>query len=203
MDIDNPHVISPEDRHTDTRPWNQQDQHSRNNSDTMSKIHNRLSTPLSLELFSRKNITRIQQALRKAIIMKTQNKNKKGIDIGIQPMSGISNELSKFYYDLKYSRMEIPPDQIPVLVRDISFGCIRECLIPNVMNNIESRELYNSWALKVPEPIGYGHNEKVVDKSVDLHGYYDESLGGFYSNDWNWSQSAMYDEPASLYKRYK
>lgn len=195
----------PVKRPKETRTWHETDVAVNNRHDTYANTYNKLSTKLSLAIFSPQNIMRIQTALRKVVLLRTKNKDNRGIDIGIQPGTSISNQLAAFYGNLRYCRMgnDIPDNQMGSLVRDINYNFLMEVLVPTVMNGLESKILYNSWALKVADPQPYGHNEKVVDKSVDLHQYHDDSLGGNYSNnDWNWGKMAMYDEPDSLYKRY-
>lgn len=186
-------------RQKETRTWHEIDAEVNNRSDTYANTYNKLSTKLSIAVFSSNNIKRIQNALRKYIFIKT-----KGIDIGLQPPASISKQLAGFYANLKYARLgnEINPDYINDLIRSINYDFLMEVLAPTVMNGLEAKELYSQWALKVPEPIGYGHNEKVVDKSIDMNQYHNDSLGGHYNNNWDWSKMAMYDEPESLYKRY-
>jgi hypothetical protein len=172
--------------------------------DESTRITHRLSTPLSSAMFSNENMVSIQYALRKAIILMTQKPGNCGVDVGMQNKASIHNELTTWYGNHKYNRINYKPSEIPGVVKKLNYAFVTKHLIKCVMNSLEDKILYESWALKVPEPMSFAETDNNYDRSVNMSGYWDESLGNgaFTKNNWDWSKSGMYDEPESLYKRY-
>jgi len=190
-------------RERETRTWNEIDHDNWDREDDHATIHQRKSNPLSRILFSKQNIQKIQYAVRKAVIKITQ-KNKGGsIDIGVQPASSITNELVNWYGNTKLMNVDIPKDQLSAKVREVNHKFVINRLLPNVLGCIEDKQLYDGWAMKVPEPWLHPIADNDYDRTVNMEQYYDDSWGGHYKGkEWDWSQSALYDEPPSLYKRY-
>jgi len=172
--------------------------------DASTRINHKLSTPLSAAMFSSENIVRIQYALRKAILQMTQKPGECGIDVGMQNKASIHNELQTWYDNRKYNRISYRSSEIPGVVKRLSYAFVTGHLIKCVMNSLEDKMLYESWALKVPEPMAFAESDNNYDRSVNMSGYWDESLGNgaFTKNNWDWSKFGMYDEPESIYKRY-
>jgi hypothetical protein len=180
----------------DNRPWHVIDKHTGG--------HDRnQQSPLTQILLSDDNITKLQYAIRMLVWKKTKVGGSP-LDIGLQNRASIYNELYAWYKNYKYSRVDYAPEQIMPMVAKINYAFVTQVLWPNVVNTITDKELYNEWALKVPEPMEYGVSDNNVNKSVSLEGYYDDSIGssGFSKSTWDWRKDGMYDEPESIHTRY-
>ena len=137
--------------------------------------------------------------------MSTSNRKTGSVDIGVQPSSAINSELANYYGNLRYMSMEIPNKDVDRLVTKISHEFVINRLLPNVLDKLEEKQLYNGWAMKIPEPFVRPIADNDYDRSVNMEQYYDDSWGGYYAQkdrNWDWSKSAMYDEPESLWKRH-
>ena len=181
----------------DDRPWQLIDKHTGGHD----RYH---QSPLTRIILSDDNITKLQYAIRALVWKKTKLLNGEPLDIGLQNRASIYNELYAWYKNYKYSRIDYAPEQIPPLVMKINYAFVTQVLWPNVKNHVEDRELYNEWALKVPDPIPRGISDNNYNSSVSLEAYYDDSLGsnGFSKGTWDWHKDGMYDEPESIYTRY-
>jgi hypothetical protein len=164
-----------------------------------------IQAPLTKLLLSDSNITKICYALRMMVWKNTKKlRPNNPLDIGMQNRASVYQRLYRWYEDLKYSKIEYTPAQLSPMLQKLNYAFVTTVLYPEVSNHIEDRELYNEWALKVPDPFPVGMNDNNFNKSVNMTSYYDESLGqgGYTNNSWQWGQESLYDEPVSIHKRY-
>jgi hypothetical protein len=181
----------------DNRPWHVIDKHTGGHD----RYH---QSPLTRILLSEDNITKLQYAIRMLVWKKTKDNVGGPLDIGLQNRASIYNELYAWYKNYKYSRIDYAPERVKPMLDKINYAFVTQVLWPNVKNHISDKELFDEWALKVPEPMQYGVNDNNYNSSVSLDGYHDNSIGssGFSKGSWTWMQDGMYDEPESIYVRY-
>lgn len=178
--------------------WTQYETNTRQ--DNYAVLMRRLSTPYTRAIFDKRNISYIQFKIRKRILEKTNGE----FDVGKQPKDTIENELAKMVQDLKtvHTYHNKPLSQIKKEIEIINQKLI-DLLVHRIMLTIQDKEIYLNCAFKVPDPYPRPVETTDYDRTVDMRGYWNESLGGYYdTNDWKWEKSGLYDEVPSLYARY-